>query len=1149
MALKKTPIKTDLFRFVTLRTPQLINEQQKNIGFIFHIKKEASVFLKSVKPDSTITESRDIVLNAAKSFSSPFTTYLKVKEIDKDLYNFSSWLMDNRNTLIEAEVLEKAAGINALSETNLNLLWDNLYYQALTRKSSYVRQACIQMLIANNFILEHNRKLDEIKFKGSIDEYLERLANAKVVIDKAFTREEKIIKNSTNNLSKIKNKIETEANKFLLSESVEKYQQAIKELEELRNTYSNDYNDAYDSAFKTHEGDVKKLITDEVKTKQKQLQEEENRAALAEGRKYDEIPYDIETPEFNFEFKKPLSKDYTALLSNDTNTILRDSKITEGNSIDEAVKSINKSLDKDSSNLFTLTKTSKKTASINGVRINSRAGTLLRPYCFVVRTTPRGAGSLITMYINLGLDYYIVSETHTLTVSSNSYTTTDSQKQMEVDTYNTLLRLFLDETINLQNKEFNLSGEIVLSDGKTLTYNIDVPAKGFAKSCTVVTDENNPPSDTPVDVELYGVGKIGIADFRKVEQEVCCYVPGHVSHIENILAKEYKERATRSLLSVETTTETTTEKEVENLTDTTTTERNEMQSEVSNVLNEDKSSAYGASAGVDGKFLSGTYHADGYADFSNSSSSSQSNSNAQTYAQEVTERTLERIVKKTTKKQTSRILKEFEENNKHGFDNREGVQHVSGVYRWVDIIYKNQLVNYGKRLMYEFMIPEPARFFHDAVNIENPDDDCSIDIIEKPLHPSELGVFAINNSSQLTSYNYQKIASVYGVEVNNPPELYKSTGVSFTKSEAGGDGGNRKNKAAKEEVDVPKGYKSTSANVKISYVGTLGKKLSVAVGNKKQFTNGGSSGWSFYSIGNHTEKVPVSVYFNLTWVGYVNVNINFVRTDELLQQWENETYATIIEAYNDRLREYNEAKLSKCISEKQEGEPEKLRFNPLFNRAIEKREIKRICIEMLAKPFENPMDKDNYTYDAICNVPQVEQDADFENHAAHVKFFEQAFDWEIMAYLFYPYYWASKCDWKTLFQKTEASDPIFQAFLQSGMSRAVIPVRPGFEDAVVYYMETGDIWNGGDLVIDQEDDLYISIADEMLNIEGAVEKEWESRVPTNLTIIQKDTVGLEETGLPCCDFVIDNDAENPIQPSDDSQLGVVEGGIGKFVVS
>ncbi len=87
------------------------------------------------------------------------------------------------------------------------------------------------------------------------------------------------------------------------------------------------------------------------------------------------------------------------------------------------------------------------------------------------------------------------------------------------------------------------------------------------------------------------------------------------------------------------------------------------------------------------------------------------------------------------------------------------------------------------------------------------------------------------------------------------------------------------------------------------------------------------------------------------------------------------------------------------------------------------------------------------------------------------------------------------------------------------MARVVAPVRPGFEDAVLYYMETGDIWNGGDLVLETDDDLYLSIAEELQEIEGFVEEEWQSRVPTELTIVQGDSVFLKEEGLPCCEHI------------------------------
>jgi len=80
------------------------------------------------------------------------------------------------------------------------------------------------------------------------------------------------------------------------------------------------------------------------------------------------------------------------------------------------------------------------------------------------------------------------------------------------------------------------------------------------------------------------------------------------------------------------------------------------------------------------------------------------------------------------------------------------------------------------------------------------------------------------------------------------------------------------------------------------------------------------------------------------------------------------------------------------------------------------------------------------------------------------------------------------------------------------------PVRIGFEDAVVYFMETGEIWNGTGIVFDTDDNLYLSIVDEMNQTSGIVEgQEWETTVPTSLTIVQARSVLLDEEGLPCCE--------------------------------
>ena len=239
-----------------------------------------------------------------------------------------------------------------------------------------------------------------------------------------------------------------------------------------------------------------------------------------------------------------------------------------------------------------------------------------------------------------------------------------------------------------------------------------------------------------------------------------------------------------------------------------------------------------------------------------------------------------------------------------------------------------------------------------------------------------------------------------------------------------------------------------------------------------------------------------------------------VRKHETFINWQNSTYKTLVDAYEAKVREYNDMRYQTFEPELPgvEDETRKLEFNPLLNRSLEKRELKRLAINMLAEPFGITVYKNHYGGNKL--FPSLTGNLD--EKASYAKFFEQCFDWEIMAYVFYPYYYGATSDWKDLFKQSNGTDPIFQAFLQSGMARMVVPVRPGFEDAVAYFLETGEIWKGNQLAIDRDDDLYLSIAEELQQTEGKVEKEWETRVPTDLTIVQANAAPLDENGLPCC---------------------------------
>ena len=81
---------------------------------------------------------------------------------------------------------------------------------------------------------------------------------------------------------------------------------------------------------------------------------------------------------------------------------------------------------------------------------------------------------------------------------------------------------------------------------------------------------------------------------------------------------------------------------------------------------------------------------------------------------------------------------------------------------------------------------------------------------------------------------------------------------------------------------------------------------------------------------------------------------------------------------------------------------------------------------------------------------------------------------------------------------------------------------------------------GNQLAIDMDDDLYVSIAEELQSTEGEVEETWETRVPTDLTVVQAGTIGLNVEGLPC-NPECGGEGTNPIQQSNNLLKGVSDG--------
>jgi hypothetical protein len=613
-----------------------------------------------------------------------------------------------------------------------------------------------------------------------------------------------------------------------------------------------------------------------------------------------------------------------------------------------------------------------------------------------------------------------------------------------------------------------------------------------------------PPSIPPTNVRK-SIKPLGIGDLKVVKQKLKKYVAGEVAHIENVLRGEYKERKHRVLDRTENIFTITTETDEETTKDTQTTDRFELKKESEKTIQEQMSVQAGIT--VSGSYGMVTFGAHG--DFAYSTSSQESIKSSSNFAREVVDKSISKIQKKTKEERTAKTLHEVEEINTHGIDNKDKSDHAVGIYRWVDKYYDAQIYNYGKRMMFEFIIPEPAAFYEYA-QTHKP----KKNIVEPKALPENFTYKNIeiwNIDGYIRDYNVQGITA--------PPSPYKTISTSIVKDGMPIDG--NPHVASSKELVIPAGYISKlGVWFDCSAVFENYPKVEITIGNKI-FRPLEISGGKGIMANNHDDaSIPWhwfwpdnSIQISVNTYDIASLTINayaFVElTYEAKVQWQIQTFEKITAAYKAMRIEYEQKLAAQDV---QQGIAITGQ-NPLINREIEKTELKKQCLKMLMDTFLFG------SFDAMKD-DGTNEFPDFDifdglNEGKVIHFFEQAFEWENLTYLFYPYFWARKDQWvhKSNIYDT---DPLFTKFLQAGSSRVVIPVRPGYNDVATYYMQTGQIWgkDGNPPLIKKDDgslnDLFISIADELRNqtddLEGAKpeDKPWEVVLPTTLVYLQKD---------------------------------------------
>jgi len=1129
----KTKKTTDLFRFVTLRSAKPVTEAVKFLKTVpFNL---GGHFIAYAQEDSFNGN-----WEAAVAAYVPWKVLSEI-QVNPDHEAYTDWLFDKQKTLTVKEVANGPRW-ESLPETTQEALWDAVFHSVITNTNLEKREVALRLIVAHNFDTRiKNYAPGQVPGEAQLsDQTVRSLAHAVPVLPRYFKPTVKpgsfVQQLSTRSASPADERIHAAA---LRVKDVEQFGAILKELRCYETRFNLSAVAAIESAQAAHAVTSKKIVATYLAA-HPELEGKPDLENL--------IP-DTLFEEANIKSSNPFDPAELATLSLEAQAYIKD-KCMSHLSVTDVIAHLERDLTSAQKDASKVSKRQIRSVLINGVPTQVNPSSDI-PFTISMTDSSVARKNTMTLVIGLGKTSGGISGPNFQLVVDGITKNETAPRIKALNNGFYLLELFVNDPFNTPlNPHFTLAGTFNTPAGKQYT----LKQAGLVTNA-VISGMVAELLNGGVNRTLQGITSIGKADYRRVEQEICCYVPGEVSHIENVMAKEYKERSTRNFVSTTSYSETSSSREVEDLNDTTTTTRNELSTEVAEVINRDRQSNVGFSAGVSGQYL-GTinFSVGASGDFSFGQSTSQSNSRAQTYAEDVTRRALERIVQKTTVLRSSTIVKEFEENNKHGFDNRRGDKHVTGVYRWIDKVYNCRIVNYGLRSIYEFMVPEPAKFYKTAVinQLESADTNAgttSGTTVAAPLSPAENG---IKDASSILRTNYVAHGALYGLEFDPPADALKF--ISAGSNNAPGD------------TDSPKSFQINGWRAPESYVcfkvtGTLSFNYKARVGSGYiNVTIAGASGANYPSLQGKSSltcsvivpvnqvETDIAVQINTKKCTSYNLSLQAhcsLKT-EAFERWQQEIYGKIVGAYEQQMIDYNDA-LARAKAEAEAAKEtaetsEEKTTNPLFNVEIVNTELKRACIELMMRQWNLTQGQDFYA-NGDCDVPYIRTDKDLNAYGLQIKFFEEVFDWNLMSQQFYGYYWAKRCDWKSYMTAGEHSDDnLFRSFLQSGMARVVVPVKEGYDGAVAYYMQTGKVWNGLGVSFEASEDMFLaSLTDSFDGSSGTIEAEWQIIVPSTLNIIQARSAYLEDESLPCCDteevdgFEPNSNVLRSINESDDTE--------------
>jgi hypothetical protein len=1191
-----------LFRFVSLRNPQLTETKRRNLGFIHRPSGVKGLFDEAIASDA----GKNLKLNVLSEVARQFDTASFKTEKEIETSDFGQLLIIGRK-ISKNEKLDDFhfkftktfyGNLIDLSNKELNSkglelfqnLWNNFIYQVVTQKDFYTKEAIGHVLKALHIGFAQHMEIDEDVIKANGEkEPLENALIGKIVLPKYLFSEDNGLNVSTSDTSRStsEDKIGNIAQQRLISQAEknlvvskatyrkESLIQLKSELKSLQEDYNKDKNEAYENAYsdylKTY-GEALQLFERKVLAVEKRITpetSEEEKEKLYESLK----EFVVQPFEFNY-FEELSSRYLQQNLSPKSfdlfvEIFLSSDFVKLSKSTPEAKSKIIAEIGANTFQANRHVDTLQKAIDIVEREISSESQIAIENGRLQQEQYVNVGGAAIPVVNNtsktplaysfVAYNYYsIYSEARSFAdfsfeVEDTSWNVSNAKISADTDLGHVEEKYshiaVSDDKItfptSLINKFQNINRlliEVIFSNGReaymelSRLSNKEVYTGKLILKGAAFTDAESQKEGSKR--KHFGIKRLGVADYLKVVQSVHAYVPGEVSNIENVMASELRHKSSVARDYSEITDTTSKSQETEKTSDTGKTSRADMQTEVAKEL--ERQQAFNAHTrysfdGLTNKFEIG-------ADYANNTAQHDSTRQAVMKSQEITEKAMEKVLTKISEERVQKIIKEYTETNVHEFDNRGKVtntdssdtspKHITGVYRWIDKKMKNQIYNYGKRTMFEFMIPEPAKLHRLSSAVSKGH------ILTAPVDPRKAErPHNMPNPKAATKELLEYWAQIYGVQLTDLPkeELQINHNITGSPNTTGDFG------PIAVPINITQNYTAKKMSVKVtaSY-GWFVTPCILYIDNGKGGLRGIITFESPFQRTWDEDGLNLEGTFNFTYRGKNVKNVSFGVTltcklsETFMQQWYTENFNAIITAYEAAYKKFldDQAKLD---AEQKDKEAEAKEKSSNFYRYMEHDVLKHNCVAYLLQDYLNVLGQNFTNGDKMENF-EVYLNEDLDKYTALAKFLEQAFEWEIMDYTFYPYYWANRKMWQEMYV-SESVDPLFRSFLQAGMARVIVTVKPGFEDAVQFFLTTGKIWNGGEVPV-IGDPLYMSIVDEMRQPTGKAQgKFWITRLPTTLTILQDKSTGLPvDQPLPIFHENNPENCENPMELESDTSF-------------